>query len=418
MTRQTRRVFRLGANAAPLAALAGAIALALTTAVLASGGAGPATSGESFVAPASNLTKQPRASKPRPTSTLTGTGIIRWGNSYVKASGYERFSYVLVGRQDAAVAARLPGISLVYMQGTTVYSRWSTGVSYQEALANDWLLKDANGAYVTNARYAGFVGDIGDGGYQRRFISNVAAFLKQHRNDGVFIDDVLATPVGLNGSFPARYPTQQQWEDATLSFIATVGAALRAKGYYVLVNAAAYIPDDAASNTGENYAAFYKRLAPHVDGIMNEYWMQNPVDVAQMRSLGSNWYEYWDGWQALVSVTQAAGVDFFGLTYGSGNDTRAMRYGRASFLLDWNGRGGAFMWDMTDRDDPYHPVAVKQLGLPVRPKFERMPGVWQRRYERGIVILNATTDAVVVRVNGESRTIGPTEALFAGIRRR
>jgi hypothetical protein len=236
--------------------------------------------------------------------------------------------------------------------------------------------------------------------------------------DGVFIDDVRASPLGLNGTFPAKYPNDQAWEEATMSFVTTVGPALRKRGFYVMVNAEAYFRNDWASNTGEQYARFYKRIAPHVDGIMNEYWMQNPVDISQMRSLGSSWYDYWNGWQALVSITQAAGADFFGLTYGSGGYTRAMRYGRASFLLDWNGRGGAFIWVPTDRNDPYHPVSVKQLGLPLAPKFERMSGVWQRRYERGMVVLNATDNPVSVRVEGAVLSVAPADAVFARVRAR
>ena len=91
-----------------------------------------------------------------------GTGIIRWDNTYAEASGYERFAYVLVARHFARQAAHLPGTSLVYMNGTTIYSRWSTGVSYEEALASGWLLKHADGSYFTNKRFRGYVADVGD----------------------------------------------------------------------------------------------------------------------------------------------------------------------------------------------------------------------------------------------------------------
>jgi hypothetical protein len=121
----------------------------------------------------------------------------------------------------------------------------------------------------------------------------------------------------------------------------------------------------------------------------------------------------WPSWQSLVSVAQGAGVDFFGLAYGAGADVRAMRYVRGSFLLDWNGRGGAVIFSTTDRADPYDAAWVKQLGAPMKPKRQRAPGVWQRQYTRGIVVVNTTNAAITVSVRGTEWTIGPTDALFA-----
>jgi hypothetical protein len=305
-------------------------------------------------------------------------------------------------------------MSLVYMSGTSIPRRWSTGVSYHEALANGWLLKDAGGAYVMNVKYGAFVGDVGDPAYQRRFINNVTEFLQRTRLDGVFIDDVLGHPLGLTrGVFPAKYPTGEAWESAMVSFVSTVGRSLKARGFYVLANASKFVSGDPRSNTSENVAGFWRRLTPSVSGLMLEYWLQSPIDVAQLRAVGPRWYELWPSWQSLVSVAQGAGVDFFGLAYGAGADVRAMRYVRGSFLLDWNGRGGAVIFSTTDRADPYHAAWVKQLGAPMKPKRQRAPGVWQRQYTRGIVVVNTLNAAVTVSVRGTEWTIGPTDALFA-----
>ena len=274
---------------------------------------------------------------------------------------------MLIGTNDARAAARLPGMSLVYMSGTSVQTSWSTGVSYDEARANDWLLKDASGAYVRNEQYGAYVGDIGDVGYQQRFANNVVAVLRASHADGVFIDDVIGDALALTGgAIPSTYPTSDAWESAMVSFVSRVGTLLKARGFYVLVSATKFVSGDLRSNTGEHVTEFWRRLAPSVDGLMAEYWLQSPIDVAQLRTVGTRWYENWAGWQSLVSVAQKAGVDFFGRTYGSGNDSRAMRYVRGSFLLDWNGKGGAVIYSATDRADPYHPAWVKQLGAPVR----------------------------------------------------
>jgi hypothetical protein len=145
---------------------------------------------------------------------------------------------------------------------------------------------------------------------------------------------------------------------------------------------------------------------------MTESWLQSASDISTLRVEGSRWYENWRSWQSLMSVAQAAGLDFFGLTYGSGNDARAMRYVRASFLLGWNGRGGALIYDAIDRDDPYSRAWVRQIGGPLGRMFERGPGVWQRRYERGVVIVNATAAPVTVRLDGKLRTLRAADALM------
>lgn len=350
---------------------------------------------------------------PTPANVLGGTGVVRWGTLYQQASGYERFAYVLVSRPDAKKAARLPGTTLVYKSGTSIQESWSTGVTYREALANGWLLKDASDAYLMNHQYGAFVGDIGNPAYQQRFIENTIAFLKRTKVDGVFIDDVLGDPRSMtSGVFPAKYPDSDAWESAMVSFVQKVGTALKSRGYYVLANATKWIADDQRSDTGVHAAEFWKRLAPGVSGLMSEFWLQAPDDHGQLRVLGSNWDQHWPAWQSLVSVAQNRGVDFFGLTFGPGSDTRAMRYGRGSFLLDWDGRGGAFLYYKTDHPNPYHPSWVRQLGKPLGPKLERDRGLWQRRFQQGMIVVNATNETTSVRVFGRSHSVTGVDALF------
>ena len=66
-----------------------------------------------------------------------------------------------------------------------------------------------------------------------------------------------------------------------------------------------------------------------------------------------------------------------------------MSYGKASFLLDWNGRGGAFVYEPTNDANPWSGVWTQTIGRPLARK--RPVGVgWLRRYSRGVVLLNAS----------------------------
>jgi Hypothetical glycosyl hydrolase family 15 len=316
-----------------------------------------------------------------------GIGIKRWGETYRTASGYDRYSYVNVGPADAAAAGALPTKSLVYTSGTSVYPGWSAGMTYQEALANNWLLKDASGAYLMNVDYGAYVGDIGNPAYQQRFVDNVSALLARNGNEGAFIDDVLATSAGMTGGkFPAKYPTQQAWEDAQVSFVQYVGQALRARGYYVLVQAIAWIAGNPGSDDGSLNAAFWSRLAPHVSGIQSEYWIQDPNDVTRLRATGTAWYQQWDGWLNLMNAAQSRGTDFFAMMYGSTTNVETMRYGRASFLLLWDGSGGAFTYDIPS-GDPWNAEWTTAVGQPAGARFQVGVG-WRREYTNGTAIVN------------------------------
>jgi putative glycosyl hydrolase-like family 15 (GHL15) protein len=350
-----------------------------------------------------------------------GTGILRYGNSWSTGSGYDRYQYVTVGPGDAAAAGALATTSLVYMSGSSVQTSWSTGVSYQEALANDWLLKDASGQYVRNVAYGAYIGDIGNSAYQQRFVSNVAALLAANGNEGVFIDDVQMSPTIMTGGvYPAKYPTQRAWEDATVSFIAAVGPALEARGFYVLANAAAYISGNAASDDGTLTAGFWRRLAPSVSGLMSEYWEQLPPDPTQLRASGtSSWTQHWDGWFDLVQVAQSGGADFFGLMEGSTTSTNLMRYGKASFLLGWDGSGGSFVYHPSG--DPWNLEWTMDIGQPSGARYPVGAG-WRRDYSGGTVLLNPSPSAsqtfslggTYTRADGTavtSVTLGPTSGL-------
>jgi hypothetical protein len=356
-------------------------------------------------------------------SVVRGTGVLRLSSPLRTAAAGDRASLLIVSTADAAAAAREPGRSLVYFAGTDVNTHWDAGVPYAQAAQNGWLLKDTSGNLLVNHAYpSNYVGDVGSPGYQHAWLQNVSGFLRSHHDDGVLIDDVLADLRPLAGVEPSAYPTQQAWAAAQLSFVRTVGRGLRKEGYYVLVNASGYVPGDARSDTGAATASWWGALAPYVSGLMNEYFAETPDDSNRLRSNGPSWTQNWAGWQHLVQVAQSHGRDFVGVSYGNAGDTAAMTYGKASFLLDWNGRGGAYVFEPTNHADPWNSAWTTNIGLPAARK--RQVGVgWLRRYRRGIVLVNPSPSQSqafalpgrYIASTGQavrSATLGPTSALI------
>jgi hypothetical protein len=167
-----------------------------------------------------------------------------------------------------------------------------------------------------------------------------------------------------------------------------VGSALRAHGYYVLVNASGYIPGDPASDNGSSTIAWWRQLAPSVSGLLNEYYQQTSDGNDTLRASGAAWQQNWDGWQRLVQAAQALHKDFVGLAYGSSSDTQRMSYGKASFLLDWNGGGGAYIYEPQEEDaNPWNSAWTADIGRPAAPK-QRVGAGWLRRYSAGVSIVN------------------------------
>ena len=350
---------------------------------------------------------------PSGSGVIEGIGLLRTGNKYGSGSNYDRYAYVIVGRGDAATAARLPGKALVYMSGTDVPKGFDTGVPYNTALANGWLVGDAAGNLMTGYGGTQYLGDLGSAGYQQAWLANVSAFLQSTGSDGVFIDDVLGNISTWSDCrcFPPKYPSLAAWQNATVAFMQAVGPALKARGFYVLSSPHTYIPGDGGSDDGSLQAAWWRQIAPTSSGLMNEYWSQNGAN-SQSRSIGPSWNQQWDNWQKLVSVAQDGGADFFGIAYGSSSQPGPIRYAKGSFLLDWHGRGGAVLFDEINGLDPWNPYYTADIGDPLGAKTQIASNVWQRQYSAGTVVVNANPTAVTVTVNGTSRTIAATDALI------
>jgi hypothetical protein len=354
-----------------------------------------------------------------------GIGIIQLGGRLSEASHLRSYSYVLIGASDFARTPSLPGTVLYYTSGFTVAQAYSNGVPYSEARAKGWLLTDAGGHLLVqdsalDAGYPDYVGDVGDPAYERAFLKDVLAVLRRHRSiDGIEIDNVLADPSYFVTCkcFPKKYSGLAAWQNATIRFIAFVGSALKSRGYYVLANASGYVAsphrDDAAVT-----ASWWKALAPHLSGLMDEFWMQssNNLDLLMNDSRTTS-NGYWSKWLSLMNVAQSRGVDFIGVTYGSRTQLGTMRFSKGSFLLGWNGRGGALIYntDQSGGGDPWNPAWTADLGRPVGARFRLAssgPDVWARRYSKGTVIVNPSTSPVIARVSGTQYTIAPSDAVI------
>ena len=324
-------------------------------------------------------------------------GLIRYGSgNWHTLTNTRRYGVLIVGAANAKTAGAQPGRTLIYGCGVAIpKASWSAscGVSWKEAAAKDWLLKDADGKYVPYGHgYSSvYLADIGNSSYEQRYISEMDSDIRAYRGvDGVFIDNVVGNLINTSD----RFRDNASYRQAMLAFIATVGRALRARGWYVAVNAGM---NDAGArslagepNDGTQYIWWFKQIAPYVSGISTEHWQKSGGSPgAPVRTSGTAWTQAWEGWERLPSVVAGMGKDFYAIETGALSDTGKADYLRASFLLAWKPGRGAFFYtdDYAGKGDPWGRVATPAIGRPLGPR--RRIGVgFARTFTSGIALVN------------------------------
>jgi hypothetical protein len=339
------------------------------------------------------------------TPTLrSDVGVIRTGSgNWTTLSHVNRYGIIIASSANATYAARQPGRALTWGCGVTIYTndiwnrslRTSCGVPWEQAVANDWILKDAGGNYVRYGDCSSGLAllDVGNSAYEKAFTSRVEQILASRRGlDGVFIDDVEGSALG-RCTKSVKYPNDASYRRAILSFVKAVGSALRAKGWYVAVNAAidspAAEPSTGPSWDGTQYIWWARQLAPYVDGINMERWQENWDASASIRVRGQLGNQAWDGWERVPAALASLGKDFFAMETGGLADVNKASYLRASFLLAWKPGRGAFLYtdDYAGRGDPWTLTATPQIGRPLGPKVGVGTG-FRRTFSSGVVVIN------------------------------
>ena len=356
-----------------------------------------------------------KADKPgprKPPRGGSGIGVLSYAGHLKNVSDLSLYSMVIGSSwsSDTSLLQHAAGRSLTYFDAMDVAKTYSTGVTYSQASAHGWLLKNSSGNYLVNSSFGTYCADVGSHAYQQAWIQNVLAYLAAHPGvDGVFNDNTMADPKAECGAYPAKYPSTSAWSAATLSFAKAAYSALHEHGYYLALNAGAYIPGDRAYDSGTATINWWKRVGTYSDGLMNENYAQISGGTKNVRASGSAWYQEWDGWQRLVPTAESMGKDFIGLTEQSCTNTAAMTYARASFLLGWNGGGSVFIYTCGS-SNPTNSAWTTDIGTPTAAEA-RVGAGWERAYTGGTVLVNPSASrSQTFTVKGKSYTLAPTTA--------
>jgi Hypothetical glycosyl hydrolase family 15 len=259
----------------------------------------------------------------------------------------------------------------------------AAGVGYCWARTHhpDWFTLDEAGARIEWDPWPDhWQMDIGSPAYQDAWAANVISELKARGWDGVTIDNANVDQSVYVGERQMReYPTQPSYQAATRSFLARVGPRIRAAGLLVLPNIQAH-PVLAGPRVWADWTRF-------TSGGTREYWMKWGTGYE-----GHFSDRGWDDLQKVFETVQRARKIFLTSTTAPNDDVRSMRWGRASFLLSWNGGPSAFAFDSGKAVDPWSPEWTIDVGRPLG-RRQRVGNVWKRRYTDGVVLANVSKSA-------------------------
>jgi hypothetical protein len=311
------------------------------------------------------------------------------------AGDLSRYGYVGL---NADQASRIPAIhegagkALAYKDMSSTRS-WSCGAAGSGGLDYcavdhdhpDWFIVDQNGARLQWDGYPGvWQMDVGDRAYQDAWAAAVIAELRASGWDGVVIDNAnVDTEAYLHGRTLREYPTAASYQAATRSFLARVCPRVIAAGLLCL-------PNIQANPTKAN-AALWADWTQFTSGGVREYWMKWGGGTDGAFGDGG-----WDDLQAVAETVQRAGKIFLPVTYAPLSDVRSIRWGRANFLLTWDGGASAFVFAPTpEAQDPWSPEWTAEIGTPTGPRA-LVGGVWRREFTGGTVLVNRTSAPVEV----------------------
>jgi hypothetical protein len=211
--------------------------------------------------------------------------------------------------------------------------------------------------------------------------------------DGAWIDDVNVYPGhGWDGRV-AEY-TDSVYRDEAVEFARWLGRRFTSLGKRAIANVGIQPAEEEQRDA-------LVQIARSLNGVGREQFVRfggGPLFTSPPTQGGLDLAAEID----LMTRVQRAGGDFVAMTYGStaGITEDEQAYARAAYLIGWDGApGSALMVRTEDGVDPAGLAAWQiSLGTPLEPASQVEPGVWRRRYSRGVVVLNANPE-VSVRVD-------------------
>ncbi len=245
-----------------------------------------------------------------------------------------------------------------------------------------WFLLDSGGNRIQERYYpAAYLVDIGNRSLQQRWADRVIQFAQRYGFTGVFMDNVVRNFLYDNAISCQQYTSNEAYHVAMNSFLEYVSARLRQAGLKVAANFGyPWTQSESPYSTWMNYVqtAFTENWARFYSRPNDAYGFHTvPAQIQQVNAL--------DLQGEVESLIQGRAIEA---------ETATRRYLLGLALLNANGRT-YFHTAPANYNEVAHYLPDSEL--PLGRALERLTliagdtlngGVWRRRYETGLVLVN------------------------------
>jgi Hypothetical glycosyl hydrolase family 15 len=303
--------------------------------------------------------------------------VLKWANPKVQVWVYKDLSGV---RSDDCTGPRGSCGACAQRVTDGIYLSSGMGYCWVKRQHPDWLLDAAGTGRPLEFRGypQNWETDYGNASYQRQWIQNVLADVRDHDWDGVAVDNALTT-AGAYGA-AAKYPTDAAVQAATYSALQKIGPALHA----------ADVP--AVFNVGYAMAfpGLWQRWLGPVDGLEQEYYLSFST---RPNAVGATWNTYED--EVSSCTAQHKSCWFHAGEQSDAVTSQTRQYALASYLLATDGRQYLSVGDVTS--NPLEP----RLALGGRlSEMYQVGASWLRYFKQGVAVVNPSMSTLVVPLGG------------------
>ncbi len=401
-----------------LAGLSGVLAFALSACTLASGvaeevfpspvayvpaEAPPQPTATPTLAPLPTPTVLP-TSVPRPLPQDTTAAIGLWSDQLVDAAGWPGFLDVAQG--EAALEYRAArNNALIALGGGQVYSAPPEQLAELQRTRPNWLLYDSKGRVaLASADQRSPLLDIRNAEVREYLAQRVVEVLSEKPWDGIVLSGVgedLIRPTASPIFTGTRPFTPDQRRDAVEGLLRAVRARVPDK----LIIIGGYAWKDGQAYTANANAA--RLLATLADGVHVEHFLRHPVSKTNEFKSEAAWKQDVD---YLSLISQNDQIVLITTRLSASNVSpeivqQWMRYAVASYLL---GKNGARTYFQLDAGDPVYladPYFNAPVGAPIEPYVKLSNGLYARRFQNGLVLVNPSAEKKTAKLDGSYRTL-------------
>jgi len=257
----------------------------------------------------------------------------------------------------------------------------------------DWYLRAVSSGqpFEFKGYPATWEADYGNRAYQRQWVHNVLADVRQHGWDGVKVDNALTTNAYGQAT---KYPTDAAVQRATYSALRYIGPALDRARVASVFNVGYAL----------QFPGLWRRWLTAVDGLQEEYYLSFSTRPS---AVGAAWAAYEQ--EISTCVVERKSCWFHSGSYSSAVTAEARSYALTSFLLATDGRQLLAVGNASS----IPPTMCSGPGSPVSSATRDPSGLWLRHFKRAVVAVNATSSRAWISLSGRHADSGPRIALQA-----